>query len=233
MDAELQQTIVDGLTWYLVFIVSTSAHEASHAWAGLRLGDPTAARAGQVSLSPVPHIRRSPVGMVVVPILSFVLFRWVVGWGAAPYDPIWADRHPRKSALVSLAGPAANIVLALLAFAALRVGLASGWFSVPASATYSEVVGGEGILGSVGHFLSIVLILNVILAVLNLMPLPPLDGHAAIPLLLPRQMGLRWLDAMRSIGVAGLIIAWLLFSRIMPFVFSGLLAVLHPGTTWS
>ena len=68
--------------------------------------------------------------MVLVPILSFLLLggQWMVGWASAPYDPAWAARHPRKAALMALAGPVANLLLLVVAMLALRVGLATGWF---------------------------------------------------------------------------------------------------------
>ena len=100
-----------GLAWFVAFIFSTSLHEAAHAWVGLRLGDPTAARGGQVSLNPLPHIRREPMGMIVVPLLSIIANHgsWMIGWASAPYDPIWAQQFPKRSALMSLAGPGANL----------------------------------------------------------------------------------------------------------------------------
>ena len=73
-----------GFGWYVVFVFSTVLHEAAHAFASWRLGDSTAYQGGQVSVNPVPHIRREPVGMVVVPIISFVFTGWMFGWASAP-----------------------------------------------------------------------------------------------------------------------------------------------------
>ncbi len=94
--------------WYLAFVVSVTCHEAAHAYAALRGGDTTAYLGGQVSLDPEPHIRRSPIGMVVMPILSIFYTGWPMGFASAPFDPAWADRYPRRAALMSLAGPAAT-----------------------------------------------------------------------------------------------------------------------------
>src|SRR6187401_878933 len=113
----------DGLLWYLVFLYSTICHEAAHAWTALRLGDDTAYRGGQVSLDPLPHIRREPFGMVVVPLISLLAGGWMIGWASAPYDPRWALQYPRRSALMALAGPAVNMILVLLAALALRAGM--------------------------------------------------------------------------------------------------------------
>lgn len=232
MDTRL---LLDGLMWYLVFVVSTTCHEAAHAWAGLRGGDTTAADAGQVSLNPGPHMRREPIGMIVVPILSYVLHvvnglgGWMIGWASVPYDPVWALRHPKRAALMSLAGPVANFVLAGVAFAALKIGLAAEWFSVPDRVTIDHLVAGEGLAGSVGHFLSILLMLNVLLGAFNLLPVPPLDGHAVVPLFLSRDATDRWHEIMRTIGIFGIVLAWLAMSRIWPWLFDGVLDLLHPG----
>src|SRR4029079_6609186 len=107
--------VVLGLLWFVVFLFSTTLHHAGHAFAAYRLGDPTAYHGGQVSLSPFPHMQREPFGMVLVPIISFLLSRgtWMMGWAGAPYDPLWAHRHPRRAALMALAGPLANLSLVL------------------------------------------------------------------------------------------------------------------------
>ena len=106
--------LVSGLQWYLVFLYSTTLHEAAHAWAALKLGDDTAYQGGQVTLDPTPHIRREPIGMVVVPLLSFLFGGWMIGWASTPYDPDWAMRYPRRSAWMSLAGPALTLQQILL-----------------------------------------------------------------------------------------------------------------------
>ena len=111
--------------WYAVFLLSLTCHEAAHAFVAWRGGDPTAYEAGQVSLSPWPHIRREPWGTVLIPLITFLMYAgsgsaWMMGWASAPYDPSWERRHPRRAALMAAAGPAANLVLASAAFVALR-----------------------------------------------------------------------------------------------------------------
>ena len=76
--------------WYVALLFSLTLHEASHAWAAMKGGDRTAYHGGQVSLDPMPHIRREPFGTVVVPLLSFALSGWMIGWASTPYDPRWA-----------------------------------------------------------------------------------------------------------------------------------------------
>src|SRR6266540_7395228 len=104
--------LIDGMMWYVVFLLSITVHEAAHAFTAMKLGDNTAYHGGQVSLDPVPHMRREPVGMVVVPIISFLMSGgWMMGWASTPYDPLWAERYPRRSAWMSLAGPVSNLML--------------------------------------------------------------------------------------------------------------------------
>src|SRR6266481_5097613 len=103
-----------GFVWYVAFLFSTTCHEAAHALVAKLGGDDTAARGGQVSLNPVPHIQREPWGMVLIPILSFIFTRGMIGWASAPFNPEWERRHPRRAGLMALAGPAANYTLLLL-----------------------------------------------------------------------------------------------------------------------
>src|SRR5713101_4658250 len=132
--------LAEGIKWYLVFLFSTSCHEAAHAWTAHRLGDDTAYRGGQVTLNPAPHIKREPFGMVIVPLFSYFMGGWMIGWASAPYNPEWALRYPRRSALMAMAGPAANLVLVLLAAILMRVGFEWGVFAQPSHASFMEVI---------------------------------------------------------------------------------------------
>src|SRR6266550_6775672 len=134
-----QTEIALGAVWYVAFLFSTTCHEASHALAGKLGGDPTAFEGGQVTLNPIPHIQRSPFGMVVMPVLSYLLGGWMIGWASAPYDPAWQRRHPHRAAWMALAGPAANFTLMLLAAIGIRVGIAMGRFTAPDSISYSQI----------------------------------------------------------------------------------------------
>src|SRR3954469_8862925 len=118
------ELLVYGFISYVVFLFSTTCHEASHALVAKLGGDTTAAR--QVTLNPLPHIQREPWGMVVIPILSFLFTQGMIGWASAPFDPSWQRRHPRRAALMALAGPAANYTLMLLAVIGLHVGQTMG-----------------------------------------------------------------------------------------------------------
>lgn len=216
MDAEI---LVRGIVWYAVFVFSATAHEAAHAWAARRGGDLTAYLGGQVSLDPLPHIRREPFGMVMVPLISFVAngFNWMFGWASAPYDPSWALRHPARAAWMSLAGPAANLTIALAAGLAIRLGLEAGVFGFGTGAGLHAIVSGEGTAGSVALILSVLFGLNAVLFFFNLIPIPPLDGGSAITLLLPDSLARRVQLAFMQPGVAiaGMLFAWFFGGRLI------------------
>ena len=79
--------LILGIAWYFIFVFSTTLHEAAHAFLAYKLGDRTAYLGGQLSLNPIPHIRREPIGMVIIPIITFVLGGWMIGWASVPFDP--------------------------------------------------------------------------------------------------------------------------------------------------
>ena len=113
--------------WYLVFLFSTTFHEAAHAWVAKLGGDLTAYEGGQVSLDPRPHIQREPWGMVILPLISVLMFGWPFGFASTPYDPFWSRRYPRRAAWMSLAGPAANLLLVVAAGLIMRSGMSLGY----------------------------------------------------------------------------------------------------------
>lgn len=202
-----------GGLWYVAFVFSTTLHEAGHAWAALKMGDPTAYHGGQVSLNPWPHIRREPFGMVVVPILVFALSGWMLGWASAPYDPRWADRHPKRAGLMALAGPAGNLLLLLISGLVLRVGMGSGlWHLSEAGSLFDFVTAapGRGNLEGLATFLAIFFSLNLLLLVFNLIPLPPLDGSGALPLVMSDRLAIQYRQALRhpAASLVGILLAW-------------------------
>src|SRR5512132_3734615 len=157
--------LVTGLLWFLAFLFSTTVHEAMHAFVAFRGGDSTAYHGGQVSLSPIPHIKREPIGMLVVPLVTSLTQGWAMGWASAPYDPVWAERHPKRAALMAAAGPAGNFMIAAAAFALIKAGLTAGIFAAPASANFSRIVvsAAAGDANFSATILSVFLMLNVIL----------------------------------------------------------------------
>lgn len=217
--------LVFGFLEYVVFLLSTTCHEAAHSLVAKWGGDTTALEGGQVSLSPLPHIRREPFGMVVIPLLGIVSGTGMIGWASAPYNPEWARKHPKHAARMSLAGPAANFSLSILAGIIMRVGLALGWF-VPVTPVFSQIVGPAnpgGVQDGIATILSIFFSLNILLGVFNLIPFPPLDGYGALGLFMSEAGAVRLQEFRMRIGVfslLGLVIAWQLFARVYPDIFS-------------
>jgi Zn-dependent protease len=225
--------LLRGLLWFVVFLFSTTVHEAMHALAALRGGDDTAYLGGQVSLSPVPHIRREPIGMLVVPLLTAFTNGWAIGWASTPYDPLWAARHPRRAAAMAAAGPAGNLLIALAAFGLMKAGLSAGWFVPPDRVSFSSLVAAAGDVGwitAAGQVLTVLLVLNVLLCVFILLPVPPLDGGSAIGGLLPARaaVALQSFTQNPMFGLIGILVAWQVFPYMARPLFSAVIRLVHP-----
>ena len=190
--------------WTIPVLFGITVHEVAHGWVANQLGDPTARSAGRLTLNPIKHV--DPVGTVVVPLLMLVFSGFIMGWAKpVPVDPRRLGKPRRDMAIVALAGPASNLVMAVLWSLVVKLGL-----------FYHTAIGGAAMLlifmGVAGIFI------NTILCVLNLLPLPPLDGGRVLTSLLP----VSWTPAMARIERFGLIIVLLL-------LFSGVLGwILHP-----
>jgi Zn-dependent protease len=227
------ESIVLGIVWYVVLLFSLTVHEAAHAWAAKRGGDLTAYHGGQVSLDPTPHLRREPVGTVIVPVLSYLWMGWMVGWASTPYDPAWAYAHPRRAAWMSLAGPASNLFLVLLAAIAIRLGIAAELLHAPASITPDHLTAATqaGLFETVATLLSVAFTLNLLLCIFNLIPLPPLDGSGVLPLFLDDDSARRVMDFMRqpALALGGILVAWLVIGRVFPTLHLLAINLLYPG----
>src|SRR5580704_18705543 len=113
--------LVLGVIWYIVFLFSTTCHEGAHALAAKLGGDTTAFEGGQVTLNPIPHIRRETFGMVILPLLGILSGTGLIGYASAPYNPAWSVRYPKRSGLMSLAGPTANFALVIVSGIIMRI----------------------------------------------------------------------------------------------------------------
>jgi len=222
-----------GLLWFVAFLFSTTVHEAMHALAALRGGDRTAYLGGQVSLSPLPHVRREPIGMLVAPLLTAFTNGWALGWASTPYDPAWAARHPRRAAVMAAAGPAGNLVIALLALLGLRVGLLAGVFVSPGRVSFHHLVeaaNGAPWLAAVGEVLTVLFVLNIFLFFFNMLPFPPLDGGSVLGGFLPggAAQALRQFAANPIFYLVGILVAWQAFPYVAGPLFRALLRLVHP-----
>lgn len=226
--------------WYVVFLFSLTFHEYGHAQLAHWGGDDTAYQGGQVSLDPLPHLRRSPFGMIFMPLITFIWAGWMMGWASTPFDPTWGKRHPGRQALMSLAGPFCNFLLAALALVGLRLLLAEGVFIPPDSVSFSRLVdvpdGGPGSpMHALAMGLSIMLNLNVLLGLFNLLPIPPLDGAGIVEGLAPQSAG-RFYEMLRETPMAqimGLFVAWRVFAFIAGPAFTTILQLVHPAMRYS
>ncbi len=155
-----------------VLIPSVILHEVAHGWVADRLGDDTARRAGRLSLNPVRHV--DPIGTLVLPIAMALLAPFVIGY-AKPVPVIPSRlRHPRRDALlVAMAGPMMNVALGFSGIAVFRV-------FRPEQGTVAWFV------------LALIAVVNIALALFNLLPIPPLDGSAIIEFALPDSLRPLW-----------------------------------------
>ncbi|HSJ49136.1 MAG TPA: site-2 protease family protein [Gammaproteobacteria bacterium] len=192
--------------WVLPVLLAITVHEVSHGWVARRLGDQTASLLGRLSLNPLRHI--DPVGTVLVPAIMLLLpGGFVFGWAKpVPVDARNLRRPRTDMAWVAAAGPFSNLCMALLWALLAQVGSAiGGWAGAPL--VYMAVAG---------------IFINTILMVLNLLPLPPLDGGRVAVGMLPDHLA-RPLARVEPYGI------WILLA----LLFSGLLGgILWPIASW-
>jgi Zn-dependent protease len=209
--------------WFVAFLLSLTCHEAAHALAAKIGGDSTAADGGQVSLNPLPHMKREPIGTLVVPLVTYFLNGggWMLGWASAPYDPSWAARHPRRAAWMALAGPGANLGVALLVGLVIKLGLVIGLFTLDGGGFTALIAGQQGATTATTSFLSILFTLNLLLFSFNLLPVPPLDGHSVVGLFLSESAARRWAEFGRdpTFNILGLLLAWKFFGYVWGPIF--------------
>jgi Zn-dependent protease len=185
---------------FLILLASLSFHEAAHAWASNKLGDPTAKMLGRLTLNPLAHI--DWIGTVAFPLILALSGMPVFGWAKpVPVDMRYFPSPRRDFALVALAGPVSNVILAMGLVLLLR---AQGGL-VP-----------ETGMTQVGVIFYTAIYINLILAVFNMLPIPPLDGGNVLAGLVPESMA-QLVDRMRPFGV--FVIYGLMLTGALNFVF--------------
>jgi Zn-dependent protease len=173
---------------FIGLLLALTVHEAAHAWAAFRLGDPTAKLQGRLSLNPLVHI--DPVGTVVLPLLALATGAPILGWAKpVPVDGRYLKNFRRDFMWIALAGPASNLLLAVLASAMLR-----------ALPLMPVSVGAIALVEPLLQFAYTFFRINILLAVFNMIPVPPLDGSNVVAALLPPSLAIKW-DQVRQYGI--------------------------------
>src|SRR3989338_1676576 len=184
-----------------VLIMSVVIHEVSHGFSANALGDPTARLQGRLTLNPLKHL--DPIGSIIVPAITYLVGGFIFGWARpVPYNPYNLKNQKWGPGAVAAAGPLANILMAIIFGLIVRFGAANGFI--------------------VGAFLEIIILIvfiNIILAIFNLVPIPPLDGSKVLFAFLPY----RWRSLQIFLEQYGffLLLIFILFfwSIILPVVF--------------
>jgi Zn-dependent protease len=201
--------------WFVIFLLSLSIHEAAHAWTAQKMGDPTARYLGRVTLNPLAHI--DLFGTIIFPLMSLVTGAMFFGW-AKPVPVDLNQMRDRKMGdiLVSLAGPASNVILAIFFFIAMKVVYASPTIQASLGEFASPVV----------RTLFTGLSMNVVLAVFNMIPIPPLDGSHVLQNLLPPRAA----EAFETIRPYGFfILMGLMFTGVTSRIMEPIFAVVMRG----
>jgi Zn-dependent protease len=207
----LEITIVQKIVaWVLPVLFAITVHETAHGWMALQLGDKTAMMLGRLTLNPFKHI--DPLGTILIPGVMYMLAGFIFGW-AKPVPVTWQNlKQPKRDMVfVAVAGPMSNLLMALLWALAIRIGLALG------DAGLALVF-----MGVAGIFI------NTILMVLNLLPLPPLDGGRVMTGLLPGPLAYKFslIEPYGFFILVGLLVTGLLGVILWPVIefFMGLMA---------
>ena len=189
---------------FSVLLFSLTVHEAAHAWSADRLGDATARMLGRVSLNPAVHI--DPLGTIVFPLIAMVTNLPIIGWAKpVPVNTRNLRGHwKRKYMAIAAAGPASNLMLASIAAVGVRL------------------MGFEAASGPVFRFLLLMVVINVLLAVCNMLPIPPLDGGNVLPGLLSGRAS-DMFDRLRPYGF------FLLYALLLTGVFERIVFPIQEG----
>lgn len=187
--------------WALPVLFAITVHEAAHGWVANKCGDKTALMMGRVTLNPIKHI--DFIGTILVPLVFLIGGGFIFGW-AKPVPVVWRNlkNMPRDGALVAAAGPISNLVMALLWALIAKIAFIVTQHGVEAFKLF-VLMGMAGIQ------------INLMLCILNLIPIPPLDGSRVVESVLPRQMALQY-DSIAPYGMIILIV--LMFSGMLTYI---------------
>ncbi|WP_338240952.1 site-2 protease family protein [Aurantiacibacter hainanensis] len=210
-------------------IVAIVFHEVAHGWTALALGDPTAKEKRRLSLNPIRHV--DPVGTLLVPGALAVFGGPVFGW-AKPV-PVRFDRldNPRFGMMaVAAAGPAMNIVLALLGAVVLGLVYPEGARMAVGDTGMMLIENSDGLLAPIASGMFYFILINIFLALFNLLPIPPFDGSHIVGGLLPR----RWAGQWQKLQALGMVFFVMLIAITWAFPDSGVIEnTVGPPVDWA
>ena len=203
----------------VILIFSVIIHEVAHGFMALKLGDPTAKNAGRLTLNPLPHI--DPMGSIILPVMLALLpGAFIIGWAKpVPYNPYNLSNKKWGDTLVSVAGPLSNIVVAVVFGLLLRAAFVLGFAT-------------ETLVNAV----SIIVLVNLILAFFNLLPIPPLDGSKVLSAILPWHARMKYMQFQNLISQYGIVamigfifilvyFLWPVFQALISLVFTVLTGI--------
>lgn len=167
-------SIIEGIISAFVVLFAITVHEASHGWAALKMGDPTAYQLGRITLNPIRHI--DPIGTILLPLMLIIMGAPPFGWAKpVPVNPLNLKNPRKDNLIISIAGPASNISVAVIAFIVLKI-----LMNLNPSLFYSSGGGASKLLSPLITIVYYTIVINVILAFFNLIPIPPLDGSGVV-----------------------------------------------------
>ncbi len=199
--------------WILPVIFAITLHEVGHGWAAFKLGDNTAHQLGRITLNPIKHI--DPIGTIILPSLLLIFTGFVFGWAKpVPVNFQQLNQPRRDMALVALAGPGANLLMAL--FWAIIINIGFFFYSSYESAIFFIYVGQAGVM------------INFILMLLNLLPILPLDGGRVVHAMLPLNMADKY-GKLEPFGIIVLIVLLLtgVLQQVMQYFFGFIQIILQ------
>jgi Zn-dependent protease len=205
----------------LAFALAISVHESAHGWAAEKLGDPTARWLGRITLNPLKHI--DPFGTVLFPLMLALIGAPIIGWAKpVPFVSRNLRNQRRDPALVGLAGPAANVLFTILSVIVLLVlkAMMPGFRELLVAVVSAGALGATGIAPPLVYLLFSLAMINLVLAVFNCIPIPPLDGSHLLAAMLPPRAAFQYAQLSRYGMLLLFVLVWTGFlgTLLRPFI---------------
>ena len=186
-------SILSTIIALLVLLFAITVHEAAHGWAAFKMGDPTAYHLGRVTLNPIPHI--DPIGTILMPLMLAVMGFPFFGWAKpVPVNPLNLRNPRRDNLIISAAGPISNLTVAFIAFFGVII--------------LKNLISGPLGENPVFFILYYTILINVVLATFNLIPVPPLDGSGVLLGLISNEAAQKY-EQIRPYGFIIIILLWI------------------------